>query len=116
MTETAKDCIFCRIAAKEIPSKLVFEDDRVVAFEDIQPQAPGHFLLVPKRHIARPRDLQEQDEALAGHILRVAGEIARKKGLGSYRLVANDGEEAGQVVQHVHFHMLAGRPMGWPPG
>ncbi|MGE5275760.1 MAG: histidine triad nucleotide-binding protein [Acidobacteriota bacterium] len=110
------ECLFCRIAAREIPSKKVFEDDRVYAFEDIAPKAPTHILVIPKKHIARLSDAAAEDAPLVGEVAARAAAIARDKGLGHYRLVLNNGEGAGQSVFHLHFHLLGGRPLGWPPG
>jgi histidine triad (HIT) family protein len=113
-----ENCLFCRIAAGEIPSRKVFEDDQIFAFEDIHPQAPVHILLIPKKHIPTLNDLQEEDRGLLGHLLLAASRIARERGLDSqgFRLNANCLESAGQSVFHVHFHLLGGRPFGWPPG
>ena len=110
------DCIFCRIVAGEIPSKKVFEDDRIVAFEDVSPKAPTHVLVVPRRHLARLSDASSEDEALLGALASRAAAIARERGLSDFRLVVNNGEGAGQSVFHLHFHLLGGRGMGWPPG
>jgi len=110
-----EDCIFCKIASGEMEADLIYQDDWVVAFRDTQPQARAHILIVPRKHIARPREVAETDKLVAGHILHVSGEIARKEGLDFYRLVANDGAEAGQSVFHLHFHLLGGEPLGWPP-
>ncbi|HSS45510.1 MAG TPA: histidine triad nucleotide-binding protein [Thermoanaerobaculia bacterium] len=110
------DCIFCKIVQGRIPSKKVYEDERVFAFEDIAPKAPTHVLLIPKRHIARLADLAAEDAALVGEMAMRAAAIARQRGLSDFRLVANNGEGAGQSVFHLHFHLLAGRPMAWPPG
>ena len=110
------DCIFCRIVAGEIPSKKVFEDDRIVAFEDVAPKAPTHVLVVPRRHLARLSDASSDDEALLGALASRAAAIARDRGLSDFRLVVNNGEGAGQSVFHLHFHLLGGRGMGWPPG
>lgn len=110
------DCIFCRIVGGEIPSKKVFEDDRIVAFEDISPKAPTHVLVVPRAHIARLSEASPAEEALLGAIVARAAAIARERGLSDFRLVVNDGEGAGQSVFHLHFHLLGGRAMGWPPG
>lgn len=109
------DCLFCRIVRGEIPSRKVYEDDRVFAFEDIAPQAPTHFLVVPKAHHA---DLgaAAADPELVGEVVARAASIARERGLTDYRLVANQGIEAGQSVFHLHFHVLGGRRMEWPPG
>jgi len=112
------DCIFCKIANKEI-GKLVYEDDSVVAFDDLNPQAPVHVLIIPKKHIARVSDVAgDGDERLMGHIIAVANAIAAERGIvdEGYRIVANCNEGAGQSVWHVHFHLLGGRKLGWPPG
>jgi histidine triad (HIT) family protein len=111
-----EDCLFCKIVDKKIDAAVVYEDDWVVAFEDIQPQAPTHTLIIPRLHIEKVRAVGEKEKLVAGHIVHVAGEIARKKGLEYFRLVANDGAEAGQSVFHLHFHLLGGRPLSWPPG
>jgi histidine triad (HIT) family protein len=110
------DCLFCRIAGGEIPSKKVYEDESVYAFEDIAPKAPTHVLVIPKKHIARLADVSADDEALIGAVTARAAAIARDRGLTDFRLVANNGEGAGQSVFHLHFHLLGGRPMKWPPG
>jgi histidine triad (HIT) family protein len=112
------DCVFCKIARKEIPAKLVHEDDDVVAFEDLNPQAPVHVLVVPRRHVPSLNELEAGDDALAGKLLRVAAGIARARGVAEpgWRAVVNVGKEGGQVVFHVHLHVLGGRPMFWPPG
>jgi len=112
------DCIFCKIAAKQIPSKILYEDDKVIAFEDINPQAPVHTILIPKKHIETMNDCSDTDRELLGHLLLKVPEIAAKKGIKEkgYRLVTNCLESAGQVVMHIHFHILGGRGFGWPPG
>jgi histidine triad (HIT) family protein len=109
------DCLFCKIASGEIPSKKVFENERIYAFEDIQPKAPIHILLVPKKHLVDVNDGAE-DPALLGEILARSAAVARERGVSDFRLVVNSGREAGQAVFHLHFHLLAGRRMGWPPG
>ena len=111
-------CLFCRIAAGEIPASKVYEDADVLAFNDINPQAPLHVLIIPKRHIATTNDLAESDQALVGQLLRRAAAIAGEKGYADrgYRTVFNCNAEAGQTVFHIHLHLLAGRPLGWPPG
>src|SRR3990172_2121256 len=113
-----KDCLFCRILAKEISAKMVHEDDRAIAFEDINPQAPTHVLIVPRRHIAGMNDVTADDAALLGHLQLVAAEIARKRGLADtgYRTVLNTGRGAGQSIFHLHLHLLGGRGLRWPPG
>lgn len=111
-------CLFCRIATGEIPAKKVFEDDDVVAFNDINPQAPTHVLVVPRKHIASLDDLDANDITAVGTALVRAGEIARNLHLSAdgYRVVINHGDAAGQTVFHIHFHILGGRNFGWPPG
>jgi len=112
------DCLFCRIIRREIPASIVYEDDRVLAFNDINPQAPTHVLLVPKRHIASLNDLTPGDDPLVGELHRRAAAIARERGIdaGGYRTVFNTNRDAGQTVFHIHLHVLGGRPMQWPPG
>ncbi len=112
------DCIFCKIVAKDIPSKVVYEDDKIIAFEDINPQAPVHIVLIPKKHIETLNDFSADDHKLMGHILMKVPEVAEKKGIREkgYRLVMNCLEGAGQVVMHIHFHILGGRGFHWPPG
>ena len=111
-------CLFCKIVAGEIPAKRVYEDDKLMAFEDINPQAPTHVLVIPKRHIATLNDLLEGDDALVGTLVRRAAAIADERGLaaGGYRTVFNCNSDAGQTVFHVHLHLLGGRRMSWPPG
>jgi histidine triad (HIT) family protein len=111
-------CLFCRIASGEIPTSKVFEDTDVLAFNDINPQAPLHVLVIPKRHIATTNDLGEADEALIGKLVRAAAALATQEGYADrgYRVLFNCNAEAGQTVFHVHLHLLAGRNLGWPPG
>lgn len=110
-------CIFCRIASKEIPSAIVYEDADVLAFRDLSPQAPTHVLVIPKRHAASLDDLGDADGALLGAMLLAAKKVATAAGLTrGYRIVTNSGADAGQSVAHVHLHVLGGRPMSWPPG
>jgi histidine triad (HIT) family protein len=111
-------CLFCRIASGEIPASKVFEDDELLAFNDINPQAPLHVLVIPKRHIATTNDLAAPDDGLIGRIVRRGVAIAAEKGYAErgYRLVLNCNPEAGQTVFHIHAHLLAGRRLGWPPG
>ena len=113
-----KDCLFCRIIAREIPGQIVHEDDELIAFRDINAQAPLHVLIVPKRHIATMNDLAPGDDALVGTMFRRAAALAAEQGYAErgYRTVFNCNREAGQTVFHVHLHLLAGRPLGWPPG
>ena len=112
------ECLFCRIIRKEIPASVVYEDDEVLVFNDINPQAPLHALVIPKRHIATLSDLSADDDALAGLMIRRAASIAREKGYADrgFRTVFNTNAEAGQTVFHIHLHLLAGRGMAWPPG
>lgn len=110
------DCLFCKIAAGEIPSKKVYEDDLCYAFYDIDPQAPTHFLVIPKAHIASVSEVTPENQAIVGHIFSVIAQITKELGLESYRVVSNIGEQAGQSVFHLHFHVLSGRDMTWPPG
>ena len=113
------DCIFCKIAQGEIPSTKVYEDDQVLAFRDLDPQAPEHVLVIPKKHIASVLEFTEQDRELAAHILTVVvPKIARELGVdtGGFRLVTNTGADGGQTVGHLHFHLLGGRSLTWPPG
>ena len=110
------DCLFCRIVRREIPAQLVFEDAEAVAFRDIAPQAPAHVLIVPKKHLASLAHAGEEDAALLGHLQQLSARVAGLLGLKSFRLVANSGREAGQSVDHLHYHLLGGRAMKWPPG
>lgn len=111
-------CIFCRIIQKEIPSRIVYEDEQVLAFEDIAPQAPIHILVIPKKHYSTLLEMNENDKELIGHIFMVIKKIATEKGVDErgFRIVMNCNPEAGQTVYHLHFHLLAGRQMHWPPG
>jgi histidine triad (HIT) family protein len=116
-SENAMDCLFCKIAEGKIPSKTVFQDDRLYAFADINPQAPVHFLIVPREHIASLHEADASHRELLGHMLSTAAEIARQKGLDKgYRVVVNTGPDGGQTVDHLHVHVLGGRGMTWPPG
>ncbi len=112
------ECIFCKIAAGEIPAERIYEDDLVVGFRDLSPQAPTHVLLIPRRHIATLNDLQPQDEALVGHLYTAAAKVAADEGLAErgYRTLINCNEDGGQTVFHLHLHLLGGRRMRWPPG
>ena len=111
-------CLFCRIIAREIPASIVYEDDRMVAFNDINPQAPTHVLIVPKRHIETLNVLEPGDDQLVGELARRAAAIAGERGISEkgYRTIFNTNREAGQTVFHIHMHLLGGRRMGWPPG
>ena len=112
------DNIFAKIIRKEIPATIVYEDDRALAFRDVNPKAPVHILVVPKKAVARISEATAEDELLLGHLLMVAAEIARQEGIDGtgYRLVINKGAHAGESVPHLHVHLLGGRPMSWPPG
>jgi histidine triad (HIT) family protein len=111
-------CLFCRIVAGEVPAKKVYEDDDVVAFDDINPQAPMHVLVVPKAHVATLNELDRPDDGLVGNMVRRAAAIAAERGYAErgYRTVFNCNADAGQTVFHLHLHVLGGRPLGWPPG
>jgi histidine triad (HIT) family protein len=111
------DNIFLKIAEKKIPARIVYEDDRCVAFHDVKPQAPVHVLIIPRKVIPTHADIQPEDRELLGHLHVVAARLAEELGLSEgYRLVLNCKEQAGQTVPHLHLHLLGGRPMGWPPG
>jgi histidine triad (HIT) family protein len=112
------DCLFCKIIENKIPSKKVYEDEEVFAFEDVSPQAPVHILIIPKKHIATSLDLKNEDNELIGRLYQVANRIAKERGVADkgFRLVMNCNSDAGQTVFHIHLHLLAGRPMHWPPG
>ena len=113
-----ENCLFCKIIAGQIPSTIVYRDDSVVVFRDINPGAPQHVLLIPVRHIASSTDLTEEDGPLLAHIYVVAKQVAQELGIDrtGYRIVTNVGPDAGQSVFHLHFHLLGGRQLGWPPG
>lgn len=109
--------LFSKIITREIPANIIYEDEHCLAFRDINPQAPTHVLLIPKQEISRLADAQPADQALLGHLLLAAGKVARQLGIGdAFRLVINNGAEAGQTVFHLHLHLLGGRPLHWPPG
>ena len=111
------DCIFCKIAQSEIPSEKVYEDDKIICFKDLNPQAPVHVLIIPKKHISSLDDVSEEDSELLGYIMLKVREIAADLGLeNGYRLVNNCGEDGLQTVQHLHFHLLGRRKLTWPPG
>lgn len=111
------DCLFCRIIAKEIPAKLEHESDSMIAIQDINPQAPVHLLIMPKKHIARVNDLKETDRLIMGEMIFLAKKLASEKKIEEgFRLVFNNGPKAGQSVFHIHLHLLGGRNMAWPPG
>jgi histidine triad (HIT) family protein len=112
------DCLFCRIVAGDIPGAIVYQDDALVAFKDVNPQAPLHVLIVPRRHIASLNDLSAEDDAVVGAMIRCAAALAREHGYDGrgYRTVFNTNRDAGQSVFHIHLHLLAGRHLTWPPG
>jgi histidine triad (HIT) family protein len=111
------DCLFCKIVAGTIPAKLVSEDDRAIAFRDLNPQAPTHVLIVPRKHIASLDELTDDDAPLVGHLHVIARQIAAAEGLSQgYRTLFNTGSAAGQTVLHIHLHLVGGRALGWPPG
>lgn len=111
------DCLFCKIVAGEIPAQIVYEDHEIMAFRDIAPVAPQHILIIPKKHITGPSSITEEDEELIGRLMRRASLIAAENEIGdAFRLVLSNGAGAGQLVFHLHMHILGGRPMHWPPG
>lgn len=112
MSET----IFSKIINREIPATIIYEDDLALAFRDVNPQAPVHFLVIPKKPITKLSDANTEDQALLGHLLLVASQVAAQEGLTGFRLVTNNGAEAGQTVFHLHIHVLGGRSLDWPPG
>lgn len=111
-------CLFCKIVQKAIPAKIIFEDKLTIAFKDIDPQAPTHLLVIPKKHLESMETITSQDKNVLGHIILVARDLAQKQGhtRGGYRLIINSGPDAGQSVFHIHVHVLAGRKLTWPPG
>lgn len=113
-----EDCIFCKIVAGDIPARIIYEDEQVLVLEDINPQAPQHYLIIPRKHIRTTLDLTTADNEMVGHIFQTAGKVAHEKGFAAegFRVVNNCNEDGGQVVWHLHFHLLGGREMGWPPG
>lgn len=110
------NCLFCKIINGQIPAAKLYEDEEIMAFNDISPQAPTHFLVIPKRHLSGPGAVAEADQALIGKIMRVGSDIAHQQGVESFRFVVNNGAAAGQTVFHYHLHVLGGRSMSWPPG
>lgn len=112
------DCLFCKIVQKSIPAKIVYEDDQTLAFDDINPQAPVHTLIIPRKHIAAVQDCRNDESALLAQLLVTCANVAKQKGLSEsgYRIVTNTGRDAGQTVFHLHLHVLGGRHMRWPPG
>jgi len=110
------DCVFCKIVAGSIPSTKVYEDESCLAFRDLEPKAPTHILVIPKQHIQSADAVTAENSALVAHIFTVIAQQCKKLGLDSYRVVSNIGDQAGQTVPHLHFHVLSGRDMTWPPG
>ncbi len=112
------DCLFCKIVEGKIPARRVYEDEDVIAFDDIQPQAPVHVLVIPRKHVATLNDLDPGDDALAGKLLRVAAQLAKERGIADrgWRATVNVNRDAHQLVFHVHLHLMGGRSFGWPPG
>jgi histidine triad (HIT) family protein len=112
------DCIFCRIIERQVPAKVVHEDEKAIAFEDLRPQAPVHLLIVPRKHLPSLKEARDEDEQLLGHMLMIAAQLARHRQLEAkgYRVVINNGSWAGQSVFHLHLHVLGGRIFHWPPG
>ncbi len=118
MNDYELECVFCQIAAGDHPAEILYQDDLVVAFMDINPQAPWHILIIPREHMDSLNDAAPQDEAVLGHMLRIASKVANQVGIAEegYRVVINTGPQAGQSVFHLHLHLLGGRPLRWPPG
>jgi histidine triad (HIT) family protein len=112
------ECIFCKIADEKVPAKIIYKDDQAIAFEDINPQAPVHVLVIPRKHISTVLEIKDTDRDLIGHLFDVANNIAGQRGIDQkgFRLVLNCNEDAGQTVYHIHIHLLGGRIMKWPPG
>lgn len=118
MRSLAMECIFCKIITGEIPAKLIYQDDDIVAFRDISPQAPIHILIIPRKHIERISDMKDEDAGLIGNLVLVGKKIAQDEGIteSGFRLVFNNNKDAGQAVFHIHLHLLGGRKFSWPPG
>ncbi len=111
------DCLFCKIVAGEIPAEKIYEDDDVLAFLDISPAAPSHFLIIPKKHVVNLSDLSANEDQLIGKMMRISAQVAKDNGIEEgFRTIINNGADAGQLVFHLHMHVLGGRKMGWPPG
>ncbi len=111
-----ENCLFCKIVERSIPAEIIFENEKVLAFKDITPQAPVHILVIPKEHITSPEEITEANSGIAGEVIAAAAAIAKQQNLEGYRLVFNCNEIAGQTVFHLHCHLLGGRKMNWPPG
>ena len=113
-----KDCIFCKIVRKEIPSTIVYEDDKIIAFKDVSPKAPVHILMVPRKHIPGVTALADEDKDIVAHIMLTSKQLAKDFSIFQcgFRIVVNSGPDAGQAVDHLHFHLLGGRTLNWPPG
>jgi len=113
-----ENCLFCKIVQGSIPAKIVYQDDQALAFDDINPQAPVHTLVIPKKHVAAIQDCDKTDQILLGHLLLACAQVAKQKGLAEsgYRIVTNTGADSGQTVFHIHLHVMGGRHMAWPPG
>ena len=113
-----KDCLFCKIIKKQISSEMLYEDDKVIVIKDISPQAPVHVIIIPKEHIDNLNNLSQDQSEIIGHIYMVATKVVKTLGIAEkgYRIVSNCGEQGGQTVQHIHFHLLGGRSLNWPPG
>lgn len=111
-----ENCIFCQIVKKEKKAKIIYEDDLTIGFYDINPQSPVHILVIPKKHIVDLIEIKEEDKEILSHIFLVIKKISRELGIKSFRVVTNTGRDSGQSVFHLHFHLLSGRKMGWPPG
>lgn len=113
-----QDCLFCKIVKREIPAEIAFENEDVLVFKDIKPVAPTHLLVIPKKHISTLFDMEEEDAYIMGRVQLAANQVAREMSLldRGFRLVVNCGRDAGQLVMHIHYHLLAGRPLQWPPG
>jgi histidine triad (HIT) family protein len=118
MNRGMSDCLFCKIRDEKVPANVIYKDDRVLAFRDINPQAPTHVLIIPRQHIASLNELDEAGAESVGYLLWVAQKLARQEGIAEtgYRTLFNTGKQAGQTVFHVHLHLLGGRALGWPPG
>jgi len=118
MTDTNPDCLFCKILSGDIPADIIHESDSAIAFRDINPKAPTHVLIIPRKHISTINDITEDEHAIVGSLYSVARDVARAEGIAEegYRAVMNCNEAAGQTVFHIHLHLLGGRALGWPPG